>query len=127
MANIVSDFVLDNGLQALDALADAIYICSTDPTTFTDATATFALGNKVFGVGNVFGAPAGGLPNGRKVSTVAITDGAVTVSGTATKWAVVDSANSRLLVNGSLAGGAALVAGGGFTLPSFDIRLPNQP
>ena len=126
MANIVSDYVLDNGLQALDTLADAIYVCSTDPTNFTEATATFALGNKAFGVGNVFGAPAPGAPTGRKVSTLAITDGVVTVSGTATKWAVVDSANARLLANGSLASGAALVAGGGFTLPSFDIRLPNQ-
>ena len=126
MANIVSDYVLDNGLAVLDAQADAVYICSADPANFAEATTAFALGNKMFGVGDFFGPISAASPNGRKVTSVAIGDGVVTVSGAATKWAVVDTVNSRLLANGSLAGGASLVAGGGFTLTPFDIRVPNQ-
>jgi hypothetical protein len=126
MANVVGDYVLDNGLLGLKNLADKIYINSQDPLTFTDATSTYALGNKNFGVGGCFGAPAAGSPNGRQVSSIAITDGSVTGTGTAAKWSVVDSANSRLLANGSLSASQAVTAGNTFTLASFNIRLPNQ-
>ena len=126
MASVVGDYVLDNGLQALDVLASHIYICSQDPTTYTEATSTYALGNKNFGAGVAVGAPAAGSPNGRKVTTVAITDGVVTGTGTASKWAIVDSANSRLLCNGALSAGQAVTSGNTFSLGAFDIRLPNQ-
>src|SRR5262245_11446684 len=126
MASVVGDYVLDNGLSALDALADKIYICSQDPTTFTEAASTYALGNKAFGAGAAVGAPAAATPNGRKVTTAAITDGNVTGTGTAAKWAIVDSVNSRLLCNGALSASQAVTSGNTFTLGAFDIRLPNQ-
>src|SRR5262245_49846176 len=126
MANVVGDYVLDNGLGALDTLGSHIYICSSDPTTYTEATSTFALGNKNFGAGAAVGAPAAGSPNGRKVTTTAITDGNVTGTGTAAKWAIVDSASSRLLANGSLSASQSVTSGNTFTLAAFDIRLPNQ-
>jgi hypothetical protein len=126
MANVVGDYALDNGLNAIHSLADKIYICSADPASFTDATSTYALGNNNFGVGGAFGAPGAGSPNGRQISSVAITAGSVTGTGTAAKWAVVDSVNSRLLANGSLAASQAVTAGNTFTLASFNIRLPNQ-
>lgn len=126
MASVVGDYVLDNGLAALDTLASHIYICSQDPTSYTEAVSTYALGNKNFGAGAAVGAPAAGSPNGRKVTTVAITDGNVTGSGTAAKWAIVDATNSRLLANGALASSQAVTAGNTFSLGAFDIRLPNQ-
>ena|SRR5579871_290707 len=126
MSNVVADYVLDNGLAALDTLASHIYLCSQDPTTYTEATSTYALGNKNFGAGAAFGSPAAGSPNGRKVSSTAITDGSVTGTGTAAKWAAVDGANSRLLANGSLSASQPVTSGNTFTLGSFDIRLPNQ-
>lgn len=127
MASVLADYILDNGLTKLDSEADKIYICSnTDPTTFTEATSTYALGNKAFSVGGAFGAPAAGSPNGRKVTSTAITDGSVTGTGTAAKWAVVDSVNSRLLANGALSASQAVTSGNTFTLAAFDIRIPNQ-
>jgi hypothetical protein len=126
MANVVGDYALDNGLNGIKNFADKIYICTQDPLTFTDATSTYALGNKNFGVGACFGAPGPGAPNGRQISSTQITDGAVTGTATAAKWAVVDSVNSRLLANGSLAASQAVTAGNTFTLASFTIRLPNQ-
>ena|SRR5262245_38383459 len=126
MANVVGDYGLDNGLNAIKNFADKIYICTTDPLTFTDAVSTYALGNKSFGVGGCFGVPATASPNGRQISSIAITDGQVTGTGTAAKWAVVDSVNSRLLANGSLAASQAVTNGNTFTLASFNIRYPNQ-
>lgn len=126
MANVVGDYPLDNGLISIKNLADKIFICSQDPLTYTDATSTYALGNKNFGAGGAFGAPGAGSPNGRQIASTAITDGSVTGTGTAAKWAVVDSANSRLLANGTLSASQAVTAGNTFTLASFLIRLPNQ-
>ena len=126
MPNVVGDYALDNGLTGLKNAADKIYLCTQDPLTYTEATSTYALGNKNFGAGGVFSAPAAGSPNGRQVASIAVTDGNITGTGTAAKWAVVDSANSRLLANGSLAASQAVTAGNTFTLASFTIRLPNQ-
>jgi hypothetical protein len=122
----LSDRVLDLGLNVLDAEPEKIVICSAEPTTYTEANSTFKLGEKVFAVGGAFGAPAAGTPNGRKVSSTAITDGAVQGTGTATKWGVVDSANTRLLADGDLAASQAVTSGNTFSLPSFDIRIPSQ-
>lgn len=119
--------VLDLGLNVLDTEATHIYICNAEPTTFTGASSTNALGSKNFGAGAAFGAPAnGGASNSRKVSSTAITDGAVTATGTATHWVVTDNANSRLLAVGSLAASQAVTNGNTFTLASFDIQLAGQ-
>ena len=126
MANVVQDRVLDFGLNVLDTESTHIYITSADATTYTEAVSTYALGNKNFGAGAAFGSPAAAPPNGRKVSSAAITDGTVSGTGTAAKWAAVDSANSRLHANGTLAASQSVTSGNTFTLASFDVRIPNQ-
>lgn len=115
--------VQDSGLEILNTEAEAIYICNAEPDTYAEATSTFALGNKDFGSpGDAMGAPAAGSPNGRRVATVAVTDGTVTADGTASHWAIVDKANSRLLAAGPLAATQGVTNGNVFTLPSFTIR-----
>ena len=126
MPDTVSDYVLDNGLEALCADADAIFICSQDPLSFSDATVAYALGSNAFGAGNAFGSPVPGAPNGRRVTSNPVTAGSVTASGSAAKWAAVDSANARLLANGSLAAALPVTAGETFTLAPFNVRLPGQ-
>ena len=126
----LNDRVLDLGLNVLDTEATHIYICAAEPTTYAAAiganngTTQFGLGNKNFGAGAVFAAPAAGTPNGRKVASNAITDGSVTTTGTASHYAVVDSVNSRLLATGALASTQAVTSGNTFTLPTFDVRIP---
>src|SRR5262249_26983483 len=44
---------------------DRIYICSNTPTTFTEATSTYALGFKSGSAGSFFGPPADASPDGR--------------------------------------------------------------
>lgn len=123
MANKVADYVLDNGLTVIDTGAVRIDINSADPTTYTEATSTFTLGNKTTAAGASWGAPAAGDTNGRKVTSVAITDGSVTATGTATKWSTSDA--TRLLVNGSLNASQAVTNGNTFTLGAFKLELPN--
>lgn len=121
----VGDRVLDLGLNVLDTEATHIYINYTsEATTYTEATSTKACGNKNFGAGAAFGAPAAGSPNGRKASSTAITDGSVTATQTAGWWAATDNTNARLLATGTLASSQAVTSGNTFSLPSFDIRLP---
>lgn len=121
----VGDYILDNGLTIIDTQATHIYICTTLPTTYTEATSTYAAGNKNFGAGNAVGAPAAGSPNGRKVTTVAITDGSVTLtSGSVGFWAITDNTNSRLHAAFSMAAAQATTSGNTFQLPAFDVRLP---
>ncbi len=126
MADNLQDYVLDNGLGVLNTDATDIVICSAEPTNYTEANATYALGRKVHGAGSCFGAPAAGSPNGRKVTSAAITDGSVTADGTASKWAVIDTANTRLLAVGSLASSQGVTNGNSFSLPAFDIRIPGE-
>jgi hypothetical protein len=83
-------------------------------------------GNKNFGAGACFGAPAAGTaPIGRQVQSAPITDGNVTRTATATGWAVVDAVNSRFLANGQLSAGQAVTNGNTFQLSPFIIKLPS--
>lgn len=118
----MNDRVLDNGLAGVRAEADKITVCNAEPATFTAANATNALGSKTFGAGNAFGAPAA-RAGGRKITTTAISDGAVATSGTASHWAAVDTVNSRLLVAQALQATQPVTALNVFTLGAMDVSL----
>jgi hypothetical protein len=120
----LEDRVLDFGLNVLDVETSFISITSSEPTTIAIAATSGLLGFKNWGVGAAFGAPAAGSPNGRKTSSVAITDGTITTTGTANWWAAY--AAGTLHAHGTLAAAQAVTAGNTFSLSSFDIRIPNQ-
>jgi hypothetical protein len=125
----LGDRVLDLGLNVIDVEATHIYLCHTLPTTFTEASSTYAVANKNFGAGAVAGAPAAAAPNGRKVTTAAVADGSITATNAspgAGFWAITDNANSRLLAAYSLAAAQPVTSGGSFSLPAYDVRIPNQ-
>ena len=118
----LNDRVFDNGLTVLDTEANALFICSAAPTTYAQATSTYALGSAT---GISVGAPAASSsPAGRKVTVGAISDGDVDANGTATHYAVVDTANSRLLAANQLQTSQVVTAGNTFALGAFDIVLP---
>lgn len=121
----VSDDVLDNGLVFISNNANEIHILATDPANYADVVAN-SLGVRVFTPGTAVDPPSANTPNGRKVSTTAFTNGNITTGGTAARWAIVDSLNSRLLANGSLAAPVVVSALDTFGLPSFSVRIPNQ-
>lgn len=121
MAAYLNDRVYDNGLTVLDTEASHLYINSTQPTTYTEAITTYALGVKAT---PTVGAPAAKAGGGREVTVSAITDGTVSGTGTAGFFSLVDSTNSRLLAAGPLSATQAVTSGNTFTLTSFTIGVP---
>ena len=122
----LNDSVLDGGLAILDTLADRIDICSQEPATYTEATSTYTLGFKDHGAaGTAFGSPVDGDTSGRKVVSTAVTDGSVTGTGTASHWAVSDVTGTALLAASTLSASQAVTSGNSFSLPAFDIELPD--
>jgi len=118
----LNDRVFDNGLTVLDTEVNRLDICSAEPSTYDQATNTLSLGNKLSP--NV-GAPGDRTPSGRKVTVAAITDGEVTVTGTASHYALSDTSNSRLLAAGPLASSQSVTDNNVFTLTTFDIGIPD--
>ena len=114
--------VFDSGLSVLDTEANKIVITSQEATTYTEANATYALGNST---SLSIGAPADRSGGGREVTVAAITDGSITGTGTATHYAIVDTTNSRLLATSTLSASQSVTSGNTFTLASFTIGIPD--
>lgn len=123
MAAFINDRVFDNGLTVLDTESTGIYLCSQQPTTYTEAITTYALAAKSSGYTS--GSPADGASSGRRVTFPAVTDGTCSATGTATHFAVVDSVNSRLLVTHTLSASVATATGATMTLAAFDVTKPD--
>jgi hypothetical protein len=118
----LGDRVFDAGLSALDTEANKILVTSQEAGTFTEANATYALGNST---SLSIAAPSDRTGGGRKVTVTAISDGAITATGTATHYAIVDTTNSRLLATAALTASQAVTSGNTFTLATFDIGIPD--
>ena len=119
------DDVRDSGLTIIDTLVDEVHICSSDPgvTTYGNL-ASATLGKKAAAAGSLVGSPAPHTPTGRKVTTAAIADGEVTADGTASHFALVDTANSRVLATAALNGDQVVTDGNPFTLTSQYVAIP---
>ena len=125
MVAMLEDVVLDSGLTTLDTLTSHIFICQAEPTSYAIASTSGLLGSKAWGAGSAFGSPAAGTsPTGRKVTSVAITDGTITTSGTASWWAACGTAG--LHAHGSLSSVQAVTSGNTFSLAAFEIKCANQ-
>lgn len=118
----LNDRVFDNGLTVLDTEANKITITSAEATTYTEGNATYALGNTT---SISIAAPSDRTGGGRKVTVSAVTNGSVTANGTATHYAILDTANSRLLATGTLTASQVVTSGNTFTLSAFDIGIPD--
>ena len=117
----LANAVFDSGLSTLTTNGTRIDICSTEPTTYAEATTTYTLGTDTITIGS----PADRTGGGREVTAAAISDGSVTGTGTATHYAIVDTANSRLLATGSLNASQSVTSGNTFSLGSFTIGIPD--
>lgn len=118
----INDRVFDNGLAELTSNVNKLTINSQEPTTYTEANATYDLGNKT---SPTVGSPSDRSPSGRKVTMSAITDGSVTDSGTATHYAWIDTVNSRLYATGALSSSQSVTASNTFTLTAHDVGIPD--
>lgn len=119
----MNDAAYDALLSYIDNNAESLRICSALPATYTEATSTYLLGTKT---SVAVSAPADRTPNGREIVVSAITDGSVTVTGTASHWAIVkDTATSTLLCAGNLSSSQGVTSGNTFTLTQFAIGVPD--
>lgn len=118
----LTDNALDGGLDYLTANGNRLDICSQEPATYTEASSTYSLGSKA---GASVGAAQAGDTSGRKVVVAAVTDGAVSGSGSASHWALSYSTGTELLAANSLAASQAVTSGNTWTLPAFDIEFPD--
>lgn len=114
--------VFDQGLSVLDLEANQIHVTSQEATSYAEAITTYTLGNSS---SLSIGAPQDRTGGGREVVVAAISDGAITGTGTATHYAIVDTANSRLLATSTLTASQAVTNGNTFTLSAVAIGIPD--
>lgn len=109
----------DQALNWIRTKAGRLDICSVEPSSFTEATSTYTLGNKT---PITVSSPADDGSSGREVTVSAISDGTVTGTGNAAYWAITDG-SSILVASGALAAEQAVSNGNEFTLSSFTIDI----
>jgi hypothetical protein len=94
MAKSVHNDVLDGMLNILKNNVTRMTACSAEPTTYTEANATFALADVTLASGDF--TVADGDTNGRKVTVAQKTGVAVDSTGTATHVALLDVSATKL-------------------------------
>jgi hypothetical protein len=116
----LSNDVFDSGLSTLTTNGTRIDICSTEPTTYAQATSTYTLGNGTASIGS----PADRTGGGRQVTVAAVSDASVTGTGTASFFAITNGSNT-LYVTGDLTTAQSVTAGNEFSLGSFTVGIPD--
>lgn len=120
---MIRSSTIDLALADITTNADRMYLCSQAPTTFTEATSTYALGYKS---GITVSSAEAGSGTARKVHISAITDGTVSTAGTATHYALVDYGSNELMVVHALNASKALSTGTAWTCAQFDAAIINE-
>lgn len=121
MAN-VADEVFDSLLDYVDTNGNAIYICSADPSTYTEASSTYALGSKS---SITISTPVDRTGGGREITVSGFNNGLTTGTGTATHWALVNTSGSAFLLSGSLGTSRAVTPSTSFGMSTFAVGLPD--
>lgn len=106
MAGFTRDAALDAFLKNIADNGNKIVLCSSLPSTFTEATDTFKLTvpeTLVTGDGNGDYTIANGTVSGRKLTLTAHSGVDGFASGTATHWAIVDTGTNALICANTLA------------------------
>lgn len=124
MAIFCPDATLDGMLDYIANLCTRVVVCSTQPTTYTEANATYALADVTVtaGDGNGDFTIANGDTSGRKLTMAQQTGVAVDSSGTAAHVAFLDVANSALLLVTTCTS-QAVTAGNTATINAVDFEL----
>lgn len=117
MAKTVHDDVLDGALNIVKNNGTRLCVCNAQPTTYTQAIATFKLAIKTITSGDFTG-PADGDSSGRKLTVNQQAGITVDADGTAVYIAVCDSVNSKLLLVTTCTS-QVLTSGNTVTVPAF--------
>ena len=118
MAKWQNDLMLDAGLDYISDNSAKVVLCSAQPTTFTEANATYNLAEEA--VVSVDYASIADGTSGRKLTVPQCTDVTVDVTGTATHVAIISGA-ALLYVTTCVS--QALTAANLVTIPEWDIEI----
>lgn len=105
------------------AACDRVVVCSAEPTTYAEATATVNLATAVATPVTDF-AKAAGSPSGRKVTVAAKNGVSVTATGTATHVAVCKTSDSSLRYVTTCTS-QALTSGNTVNVPAWAVTIPD--
>lgn len=118
MAKIVHNDVLDGATTIIKSNANLMIVCSTQPTTRTEAVTTYALADVAMASGDF--TQADGDTNGRKLTVAAKSAVPIDATGTALHIALVDG--SRLLYVTTCTS-QGLTSGGTVDIPTWDVEI----
>lgn len=123
MAKLVPDAILDGMLAVIADSVDRIDICSTQPTTYAEATSTYSLGDVAVtaGAGNGDWTLGNGDTNGRKLTLGQQTGVTIDSSGTAQHIAGTDGSSVLSFVTTCTS--QAVTSGNTATINAFDIEI----
>lgn len=116
----LANAVFDSGLSTLTSNGTRIDICSSEPTSYAEATSTYTLGNDTITIGS----PADRTGGGREVTVSAVNNASVTETGAATFYAITNGSNT-LYATGNLNTVQNVTSGNTFSLGSFTIGIPD--
>ena len=124
MSKFLHDDVLDLLVKGVADDGNKLFVCSTYPANYTEASSTYMLAqhDMVVGSGNGDYLVQNGDTNGRKVAVTAQATISVTNSGTAGHVALCKSSGSKVLAV-TICTTQALVAGNTVTVPTFDVEV----
>ena len=124
MPKMAHDDFQDGALNVLKNNVTRQVICSAEPTTFTEANATYAIADVTMATGDF--TLANGDTSGRKVTMAAKSGVLIDTTGTALWSALLDVTNSKLLYRSTVTS-QPLTANGTNTvnLPAWDIEIPD--
>ena len=115
MAKLVTDALLDGGLDAIDGCV-TITVCAGQPTSFADI-AVKALATKTITGGDF--TKADGDASGRKVTVAQQSNEPIDTTGTADHVAIDDGTDNYITTCTS----QGLTSGGTVTIPAWDIEF----
>lgn len=121
MAKWANDSLMDTGLDYVRANCDKMVACSAQPTTYTEANATYALADATMTVETDY-TQANGDTSGRKITVATKTGIAIDTTGTATHIALIKTGDSTLRYVTTCTS-QALTSGGTVDFPAWDIEI----
>ena len=123
MAKFVPDSTLDAFLDIIANDGLRVHICSTQPTTYTEAITTYNLGTvtTTAGDGNGDWVIANGDTSGRKLTLLQQTGVSISASGTAAHIAITDATDTLYAVTTCTS--QAVTSGNTATINTFDIEI----
>lgn len=121
MAKWANDAMMDAGLDYIRGNCDKMIVCSSQPTTYTEAVTTYALADVAMTVNTDY-TQANGTTSGRKITVAAKTGVTIDASGTATHIALVKTGDTTLRYVTTCTS-QAITSGGTVDFPTWEIEI----